>query len=352
MSSVGGLRARLLERLTFEEVETLCARDALSLEHADKLRENVLGLLHVPLGVVDGLSLNGRGFMVPLAIEERGVVEMVRRGVGLAIYTADSSEQIMMGQIQVVGVPNVEEGIRRILAERSNLLIEMNTVSTTRKALDLTARRLDTEVGPMIIAEVHVDVKDSMGANVVNSMCELIRPAIEALTGGRVNMAILTNLSTRRMIRVRASVPEERIRGEIADRIVKASAFAEADPYRAVTHNKGIMNGVSAVLLATGNDTRAVEAGAHAYASLSGTYKPLSHWTRNQNDELVGELKMPLSVGTVGGVVNTHPVAKINLKLLCVKSAAELGRVAGAVGLASNLGALYTLVSEGVKSIQ
>ena len=204
----------------------------------------------------------------------------------------------------------------------------------------------------MLIAEVHVDVKDSMGANVVNSMCELIRPAVEALTGGRVNMAILTNLSTGRMVRVRASVPEERISGEIADRIVKASAFAEADPYRAVTHNKGIMNGVSAVLLATGNDTRAVEAGAHAYASLSGAYKPLSRWTRNQQGGLVGELEMPLSVGTVGGVVNTHPVAKINLKLLCVTSAAELGQVAGAVGLASNLGALYTLVSEGVKSIQ
>ncbi len=155
MSSVGELKARLLERLTSEEVETLGARDALSLEHADKLRENVLGLLHVPLGVVDGLTLNRRGFMVPLAIEERGVVEMVRRGAGLAVYTAESSEQIMIGQIQLVGAPNIEEGIRRILAEKSNLLIEMNTVSTTRKALDLTTRRLDTEAGPMLIAEVY-----------------------------------------------------------------------------------------------------------------------------------------------------------------------------------------------------
>ncbi len=352
MSPVGGLRARLLERLTPEEVETLGARDALSLEHADKLCENVLGLLHVPLGVVDGLTLNGRGFMVPLAIEERGVVEMVRRGAGLAVYTAESSGQIMIGQIQVVDVPDIGDGILRVLAERSNLLVEMNTVSTTRRALDLTARRLDTETGPMLIVEVHVDVKDSMGANVVNSMCEVIRPAVEALTGGRVNMAILTNLSTGRMVNVRASVPEGRISGEVADRIVKASAFAEADPYRAVTHNKGIMNGVSAVLLATGNDTRAVEAGAHAYASLTGVYKPLSVWRRAPDGGLTGDLEMPLSVGIVGGVVNTHPVAKINLKLLGVTSAAELGQVAGAVGLASNLGALYTLVSEGVKSIQ
>jgi hydroxymethylglutaryl-CoA reductase len=352
MSPVGGLRARLLERLTPEEVETLGARDALSIEHADKLRENVLGLLHVPLGVVDGLTLNGRGFMVPLAIEERGVVEMVRRGVGLATYSAGSSGQIMIGQIQVVGVPDVDEGIRSVLTERANLLVEMNTVSTTRKALDLTARGLDTEAGLMLIVEVHVDVKDSMGANVVNSMCEVIRPAVETLTGGRVNMAILTNLSTGRMVRVHAGIPAGRLSGEVVDRIVKASAFAEADPYRAVTHNKGIMNGVSAVLLATGNDTRAVEAGAHAYASLSGAYRPLSRWMRGPEGELVGELEMPLSVGTVGGVVNTHPVAKINLKLLGVTGAAELGQVAASVGLASNLGALYTLVSEGVKSIQ
>jgi hydroxymethylglutaryl-CoA reductase len=352
MSSVGGLRARLLERLTPEEVETLAARDALSVEHADKLRENVLGLLHVPLGVVDGLMLNGRGVIVPLAVEERGVVEMVRRGASLASFTAESSEQIMTGQIQVVDVPDVEEGIRHVLAERENLLLEANTVSTTRRALDLTARRLETEAGQMLIVEIHVDVKDSMGANVVNSMCELMRPAVEELTGGRVNMAILSNLSTGRMVRVHARVPAGRLSDAIIEDVVKASAFAEADPYRAVTHNKGIMNGVSAVLLATGNDTRAVEAGAHAYASLRGVYRPLSKWRRSPDGGLMGYLEMPLSVGTVGGVVNTHPVAKINLKLLGITTAAELGQLAASAGLASNLGALYTLVGEGVKSIQ
>lgn len=186
----------------------------------------------------------------------------------------------------------------------------------------------------------------------MNSMCELIRPAVEELTSGRVNMAILTNLSTGRMVRVNARVPAGRLSDGVVDGIVKASAFAEADPYRAVTHNKGIMNGVSAVLLATGNDTRAVEAGAHAYASLSGAYRPLSTWRRAADGGLVGRLEMPLSVGTVGGVVNTHPVAKINIKLLGVAGAAELGQVAASVGLASNLGALYTLVTEGVKSIQ
>ena len=351
-SGVGGLMARLLDRLTPEEVEVLGARDALSLEHADKLRENVLGLLHVPLGLVDGLVVNGRARLVPLAIEERGVVEMIRRGAGLGVFMVESSEQIMIGQIQVVGVGDVEEGIRRVASERDNLLLEANTVSTTRKAVGLTARRLDTVAGPMLIVEVFVDVKDSMGANVVNSMCELISPAVEGLTGGRVNMAILTNLSTGRMVRVHARVPAGLLSDEVIDGIVKASAFAEADPYRAVTHNKGIMNGVSAVLLATGNDTRAVEAGAHAYASLSGAYRPLSTWVHGADGGLVGRLEMPLSIGTVGGVVNSHPVARINLKLLGVSGAAELGQVAASVGLASNLGALYTLVSDGVKSIQ
>jgi hydroxymethylglutaryl-CoA reductase len=353
-SDVSAIRLRLLKRLTPQEVESLWARDTLSLKHADKLRENVLGLLHVPLGVVDGLRLNGRVFMVPLAIEERGVVEMVKRGVAFVSggFMAESSEQIMIGQIQVVGSGDIEGGIGRILAERDNLLIEANTLSTTRKAVDLKARILDTAVGPMIIVEVYVDVKDSMGANVVNSMCERIRPAIEELTGGRVNMSILTNLTTGRMVRVHAHVPCEYIGSDVVEKIVKASAFADVDPYRAVTHNKGIMNGVSAVLLATSNDTRAVEAGAHAYASLSGTYRPLSTWRRGADDGLVGRLEMPLSVGTVGGAVNSHPVARINLKLLGVDGAAGLAQVAASVGLASNLGAIYTLVTEGVKSIQ
>jgi hydroxymethylglutaryl-CoA reductase len=350
------LRGRLLERLTPEEVEVFSSKDGLSVEYANKLRENVLGLFHVPLCIVEGVVVNGRVLLIPLAIEERGVVEMVMRGADLVAgcggFTAESTDQIMIGQIQVVGVGDVEEGIRRVSSERDNLLLEANTVSATRRAVDLKARGLDTEAGLMLIVEIYVDVKDSMGANVVNSMCEMISPAVEGLTGGRVNMAILTNLSSKRMVKVQTRIPGERIYGEVAERIVKASAFAEADPYRAVTHNKGIMNGVSAVLLATGNDTRAVEAGAHAYASLCGAYKPLSTWTRGADGGLVGTLEMPLSVGTVGGVVNSHPIARINLKLLGVEGAADLGQIAASVGLAANFGALYTLVTEGVKSIQ
>ena len=350
------LKSTLLKRLTPEEVDVLTSSDSLSMDHANVMRENVISLLHVPLGFVDELEVNGRTFIVPLAIEQRGVVEMVRRGSNLVTgcggFTAESTEQIMIGQIQVVGVDDVEEAIRRIASERSNLLLEANTVSSRRRAVDLTARILDTEAGPMLIAEINVDVKDSMGVNIVNSMCEAISLAIEEITGGRVNIAVLTNLSSRRMVRVQTRIPSGRISDEVIKGIVNASAFAEADPYRAVTHNKGIMNGVSAVLLATGNDTRAVEAGAHAYASLSGVYRPLSTWVRGADGGLVGGLEMPLSVGTVGGVVDAHPVARINLKLLGVESAAELQQIVASVGLAANLGALYTLVTEGVMSIQ
>jgi hydroxymethylglutaryl-CoA reductase len=350
------LKSTLLKRLTPEEVDVLTSSDSLSMDHANVIRENVISLLHVPLGFVDELEVNGRTFIVPLAIEQRGVVEMVRRGSNLVTgcggFTAESTEQIMIGQIQVVGVDDVEEAIRRIASERSNLLLEANTVSSRRRAVDLTARRLDTEAGSMLIAEIYVDVKDSMGANIVNSMCEAISLAIEEITGGRVNIAVLTNLSSRRMVRVQTRIPSGRISDEVIKSIVNASAFAEADPYRAVTHNKGIMNGVSAVLLATGNDTRAVEAGAHAYASLSGVYRPLSTWMRGADGGLVGGLEMPLSIGTVGGVVDAHPVARINLKLLGVESAAELQQIVASVGLAANLGALYTLVTEGVMSIQ
>jgi hydroxymethylglutaryl-CoA reductase len=191
-----------------------------------------------------------------------------------------------------------------------------------------------------------------MGANLVDSMCELIAPTIEAVTGGRVNMRILSNLSTSRMVHVTAKIKKDTLGDTIIDRIVKASVFASVDPYRATTHNKGVMNGVSAVLLATGNDTRAVEAGAHAYASLSGVYRPLTVWNIDKSGDLIGSLKMPMSVGTVGGIINAHPVAKLSLRILGTKNAAELGQAAASTGLASNLGALYILVTSGIKSIQ
>lgn len=258
----------------------------------------------------------------------------------------------MIGQIQVLDVPDMAEAESKIARSRESLLADANTVSRRRKAVDLRSRSLCTETEEMLVFEVLVDVKDSMGANLVDTICELLAPNLETLTGGRVNMSILSNLATERMVRVHAVVPRDIIGNESIDSIVKAYAFAAADPYRATTHNKGVMNGVIGVLLATSNDTRAVEAGAHSYAALTGRYKPLTRWWKTTGGDLEGMLEMPLPVGTVGGTVQAHRLSRLVLKILGVETASELAMVAGSVGLACNLGALYTLVSEGIMSIQ
>ena len=204
----------------------------------------------------------------------------------------------------------------------------------------------------MLIVEIFADVRDSMGANLIDTMCELIAPTIAKITGGRTLLRILSNLATRRMVTVTAHVPAKSIGTNIVDDIIAADAFAWADPYRASTSNKGVMNGIIGVLLATSNDTRAVEAGAHSYAAISGTYRPLTKWSKNENGDLVGTLEMPMSLGTVGGVVQSHKLAKVVMRLMDVEKASDLSMLVGSVGLASNLGALYIMVTEGIKSIQ
>ena len=348
---------KLRNRLTEEEYYALTRSGGLTLDAADKMTENVIGLIHVPVNFLEEVLVNGQEFIIPIATEEREVTVMARRGAELTRSTggfwAQSTDTIMIGQIQVVEIPDFEEAERRVLEQKMRLLEDANTITSTRKAVDLRGRRIETAVGPMMIVEVLVDVKDSMGANVVDSMCELIAPTVEALTGGRVNMSILSNLATERLVTVDALVPKEAVGGEgIVDRVVDACAFASADPYRATTQNKGIMNGVSAVLLATGNDTRAVEAGAHAYAAMKGTYRPLSTWVKTQEGDLRGYLEMPLSAGVVGGSVSAHPAAIVVLKVLGVKRSTDLAEIAGALGLSCNLGALFTLVTDGIKSIR
>jgi hydroxymethylglutaryl-CoA reductase len=350
-------RKRILEKLrkilTEDELSFL-AQGGLNIELADQLRENVIGTTQIPLCIADGFKINGKELLIPLATEERSIILQAERGAELVNegFHAESSEQIMIGQIQVVNIPNLDLAEKRIFSEKTNLLDDARVISSIRKPLDLTVRRIETLVGPMLIVELYVDVKDSMGANLVDSMCELIAPTIEAITGGRVNMRILSNLATSRMVHVTAKVKKDTLGETIIDRVVKASAFASVDPYRATTHNKGVMNGVSAVLLATGNDTRAVEAGAHAYAALSGVYRPLTVWNMDKSGDLIGSLNMPMSVGTVGGIINAHPVAKLSLRILGTKNASELGQAVASTGLASNLGALYILVTSGIKSIQ
>jgi len=355
MNPSGEARRRLMDALSGEELELFTSTGGLTLEAADQMRENVIGVIRIPVGLVEGLTVNGRCLDVPIATEEQGVVVQASTGARFAAlgggFSAEYTGNIMRGQVQVLDVPDMEAAASKVLAEKEALLLDANTVSTTRKAVSIDVRTLQSAVGPMMVVELFVDVRDSMGANLVDSMCELIAPTVEKQTGGRVNMRILSNLATERMVRVKAAVPPSQLGEGVAMRITEACSFAEADPYRAVTHNKGIMNGVVGVLLATGNDTRAVEAGAHAYAALSGRYRPLSNW-RVKDDLLIGCLEMPLSVGTVGGVVQAHRFARLVLKLLGAETASELAMIAGAVGLACNLGALHALVTGGIRGTQ
>jgi hydroxymethylglutaryl-CoA reductase len=261
----------------------------------------------------------------------------------------------MVGQIQVTNVKDPNAARMRLIQSKEDILKKANEqdpmlVSAGGGARDLDAKVIETTQGPMLIAGLHVDCRDAMGANAVNTMSEATAPMIERITGGRVYLRIISNLATRRLARAWCIVPKKAVGGEeVVDGIVNAYAFAAADPYRAATHNKGILNGIIAVILATCNDHRAIEAGAHAYAARNGQYTPLSTWEKNENGDLVGSLEMPMAVGLIGGAVRTHPIAKIAVKILGVKTANELGEVCAAVGLAQNLGALRALSQEGIQ---
>jgi hydroxymethylglutaryl-CoA reductase len=342
-----------LEQLSEVEHEMLAVTGGLDMEMADQMRENVIGITKIPIGLAENFKINDKEILIPIATEERSVITQASTGAGLVDnFEAETTGNIMIGQIQVLDVPDMEKAKEAVLAEKEALLVDANTLSRSRKAVDLTVKELDSAVGAMLIVQIYADVRDSMGANLVDSICELLAPTVAKITGGRVNMRILSNLATKRMVRVSATVPKERIGADVVDKIIEADAFAWADPYRASTSNKGVMNGIIGLLLATSNDIRAVEAGAHSYAAITGTYRPLTKWIKNENGDLYGRLEMPMSVGTVGGVVRTHKLAGIVLRLLGAETASELSMIAGSVGLASNLGALYIMVTKGIKSIQ
>ncbi|MBD3173116.1 hydroxymethylglutaryl-CoA reductase, degradative [Candidatus Bathyarchaeota archaeon] len=346
-------RARFLEQLSELDQEILTVTGGLDLEMADQMRENVIGITKIPLGLAENFIVNNKPVLVPIATEERSVVTQASTGAGLVNnFTATATGNIMIGQIQVLDVLDMEKAKQAVLAEKESLLVDANTLSRSRKAVDIRVRKLESIVGSMLIVQIYVDVRDSMGANLIDSMCELLAPTIAKITGGQVNMRILSNLATERLVRVSTTVPKERLDAAVVDNIIEADAFAWADPYRASTSNKGIMNGIIGLLLATCNDIRAVEAGAHSYAAITGTYRPLTKWSKNEDGDLYGVLEMPMSVGTVGGVVRSHKLSRIVLRLLEVETASELSMIAGSVGLASNLGALYIMVTEGIKSIQ
>ncbi len=348
-----------------EEEQALLAGSGLAPGRADQMIENVVGIHGLPLGIATNFQINGRDYLIPMAIEEPSVVaaasfmaRIVRQAGG---FRTCSTEPVMIAQMQILDVPDPWAARFDLLCQKERLLDLANqtdpvVVSLHGGARDLELRVLpDTTAGPMLVAHLLYDTRDAMGANTVNTAAEALAPLVEEITGGRVHLRILSNLADRRLARARCTIPAaalafDEYKGEqVVQGIVEAYALAAVDPYRATTHNKGIMNGIDAVAVACGQDWRAIEAGAHAYAARSGRYTSLSTWSRDRDGALVGTLELPLAVGTVGGATRVHPGAQVALKIVGAKTARELAEVMAAVGLAQNLGALRALATEGIQ---
>lgn len=361
-------RRRTVQRvagLADEQIERLTTDCGLTPEEAEHLIENVIGVYGLPLGIATNFRINERDVLIPMVVEEPSVVAACSYAARLAReaggFTAESDPPVMVGQIQVLDIGDLDAAAAALQDAEDTLADIVNAQSPTIAELGgglrgLEIRRFpDTPAGPMLIVHLLIDVRDAMGANVVNTAAEAAAPLVEERTGGRVLLRILSNLADRRLTRARCRVPAEALTREevpgavVARGIVEAQMMAEVDPYRAATHNKGIMNGIDAVIVATGNDWRAAEAGAHAYAACSGQYGPLTRWHRTDSGDLVGSIELPLAVGTVGGTTKAHLLARLALDVLGVQTAGELAQVAAAVGLAQNLGALRALAAEGIQ---
>jgi hydroxymethylglutaryl-CoA reductase len=331
----------------------------LPFEDANRMIENAIGIMSIPMGIATNFVINGREYVIPMAIEEPSVIAAVSKAAKIAKvkggFIAEANDSLMIGQVQVVGLGNIKHAMAKILRNKKQLLAIANSNSRSVTAVDLQVRQLrdksPNNMGNMLLVELVIDTKDAMGANAVNTMCEALAPSVAEITDGEVVVKILSNYSTRRLVRCKATFDKERLGGsQIVKRILYAYALAYSDAYRAVTHNKGIMNGIDAVALAAGQDFRAIEAGAHAYAARDGTYRSITSWSRTKEGDLAGEIELPLAVGVVGGVVNAHPTAKFVLQILGVKSAKDLAMVMAAVGLAQNLAAIRALSSEGIQA--
>lgn len=351
--------------LTPEERQQLAEPGALGLDRADGMIENVIGAFELPLGVAGNFQVNGRDVLVPMAVEEPSVVaaasfmaKLARENGG---FETSSTRPLMRAQVQVLGLTDPHGARVALLRERERIVKLANSRDQVLIGLgggcqDIEAHVFaDTPRGPMLVLHLIVDVRDAMGANTVNTMAEAVAPLVEEITGGTVRLRILSNLADLRLSRARVRLTpqtldtKDRSGAEIIEGVLDAYVFAATDPYRAATHNKGIMNGIDPVIVATGNDWRAVEAGAHAYACRDGRYTSLTHWEKDASGALVGTLEMPMPVGLVGGATKTHPLARLALKIMAVRSAQELGEIAVAVGLAQNLGALRALATEGIQ---
>jgi hydroxymethylglutaryl-CoA reductase len=337
----------------------------ISSEQAEHMIENVIGIFGLPLGIATNFMINGVERLIPMVIEEPSVVAgasyMAKLARASGGFHAESDPSEMIGQIQVLDLQHPEQAAEQILAHEAELLAEANTADEVLVSLGGGARAIEarvlehTEHGTMLIVHLIFDTLDAMGANAVNTAVETLAPRIAQLTGGRTQLRILSNLADRRLARASCTITIKSLAfegysgEEVRDGIIEAWAFADADPYRAATHNKGIMNGIDAVVIATGNDWRAVEAGAHAYAARSGRYRSLSTWSQDERGNLTGQLELPVALGTVGGATRVHPLARANLALMGIKHARELAQVVASVGLAQNLAALRALASEGIQ---
>ena len=365
--SLEARRAEILRQgdLTQEELSAMTGENGLNADQAAHMIENVIGVHSLPLGIALNFIVNDRQVLVPMAIEEPSVVagasfmaKLAREGGG---FTAHTTEPEMIGQMQVLEVVDLQSAMLSLLDQKERLLAEAAQVDPLLQKLgggprDLEVRLIDeSPIGSFLVLHLIYDVRDAMGANAVNTATERLAPLVESITGGRVHLRILSNLADRRLARASCTIPLAELAfgefsaEEVRQGVIAAWAFAAVDPYRAATHNKGIMNGVDAVVIATGNDWRAVEAGAHAYAVKDGQYTSLSTWGQDDQGNLVGALEMPMAVGIVGGATKVHPTARAALKLMGVKTAAELAEIIVSVGLAQNLAALRALATEGIQ---
>ena len=355
--------------LTAEELIAFQS-SGLTMDQADHMVENAIGTFALPLGIGLNFIVDGREVLVPMTIEEPSVIagasfmaKLVRAGGG---FTTTTTEPEMIGQMQVLDIQDLFSASMKLMEQKAGLLADANTIDPVLTGLGGGARDLeiriieDSPIGPFLVIHLIYDVRDAMGANAVNTACEKLAPRVEQITGGRVHLRILSNLADRRLSKAQCIVPLNELAFTDADGrvytgdrvrngIIEAWAFAAADPYRAATHNKGIMNGVDAVIIATGNDWRAVEAGAHAYAARDGRYTSLSTWGKDKDGNLAGEVEMPMAVGIIGGATKVNPAAKAALKIMGVRTASELAGIIVSVGLAQNLAALRALATEGIQ---
>lgn len=349
-----------------ETLDDLCGIPGLTRTQAEGMIENVVGLYSLPLGIARNFVINGREVLVPMVVEEPSIVAgasfMAKLVAANGGFTATTSDPVMIGQMQVLHVPDMAEAARAIRARSQELLTEAATIDPVLVRLGGGPREIqvrefqDSPVGPFLVVHFLVDVRDAMGANAINTIVERMAPRVEAITGGKVHLRILSNLADRRLAKAVCRIrPQdlafENFSGEeVRDGIIAAYAFAAVDPYRAATSNKGIMNGIDAVVMATANDWRAIEAGAHAYAATrDGRYTSLSSWSSDETGNLVGELEMPMAIGIVGGATRVHPGAQAALRLMNVRSSRDLAEILVSVGLAQNLAALRALATEGIQ---